>query len=224
MNKVTRLKYYIESLCIYDFEDDDVFSALYDLLCDDEEDTVALQSYFFKELAKSESLKKHISRLILTNDNIFTKAACAGKVGELSIAVMNAVKSDLAKLEEIASLTAQDIIAGVDDEEIKEILIACKLENLADKLDIVDDWSRILSLGEQQRIAFARILLYRPEFVFLDEATSALDEDLEGNLYDMLKIHLPNTKIISIAHRSSLIAKHQAILRLKEKGCWEIHE
>ena len=104
MNKVTRLKYYIESLCIYDFEDDDVFSALYDLLCDDEEDTVALQSYFFKELAKSESLKKHISRLILTNDNIFTKAACAGKVGELSIAVMNAVKSDLAKLEEIAPL------------------------------------------------------------------------------------------------------------------------
>ena len=75
MNKVTRLKYYIESLCIYDFEDDDVFSALYDLLCDDEEDTVALQSYFFKELAKSESLKRHISRLILTNDNIFTKAA-----------------------------------------------------------------------------------------------------------------------------------------------------
>ena len=66
--------------------------------------------------------------------------------------------------------------------------------------------------------------IYRPEFVFLDEATSALDEDLEGNLYDMLKIHLPNTKIISIAHRSSLIAKHQAILRLKEKGCWEIHE
>ena len=123
MNKVTRLKYYIESLCIYDFEDDDVFSALYDLLCDDEEDTVALQSYFFKELAKSESLKKHISRLILTNDNIFTKAACAGKVGELSIAVMNAVKSDLAKLEEIASLTAQDIIAGVDDDEIKEILL-----------------------------------------------------------------------------------------------------
>jgi len=91
-------------------------------------------------------------------------------------------------------------------------------------LDIVDDWSRILSLGEQQRIAFVRILLYRPEFVFLDEATSALDEDLEGNLYDMLKFHLPNTKIISIAHRSSLIAKHQVILRLKEKGCWEIHE
>ena len=115
-------------------------------------------------------------------------------------------------------------LENVSDEEIKEILIACKLENLADKLDIVDDWSRILSLGEQQRIAFVRILLYRPEFVFLDEATSALDEDLEGNLYDMLKIHLPNTKIISIAHRSSLIAKHQAILRLKEKGCWEIHE
>lgn len=110
------------------------------------------------------------------------------------------------------------------DEEIKEILIACKLENLVDKLDIVDDWSRILSLGEQQRIAFARILLYKPKFVFLDEATSALDETLEGNLYDMLKTYLPDTRIISIAHRSSLICKHQTILKLKEKGCWEIHE
>ena len=64
MNKVTRLKYYIESLCIYDFEDDDVFSAIYDLLCDDEEDTVALQSYFFKEIAKRESLKKLMKQLI----------------------------------------------------------------------------------------------------------------------------------------------------------------
>lgn len=86
MRKVTKLKYYIESLCIYDFEEDDVFSALYDLLCDEDEDTVALQSYFFKELAKSsESLKEHISKLILTNDNIFTKAACADKAGELFI-------------------------------------------------------------------------------------------------------------------------------------------
>ena len=99
-----------------------------------------------------------------------------------------------------------------------------KLENLVDKLDIVDDWSRILSLGEQQRIAFARILLYKPKFVFLDEATSELDETLEENLYDMLKTYLPDTRIISIAHRSSLICKHQAILKLKEKGCWEIHE
>ena len=139
MNKVTRLKYYIESLCIYDFEDDDVFSALYDLLCDDEEDTVALQSYFFKELAKSESLKKHISRLILTNDNIFTKAACAGKVGELSIAVMNAVKSDLAKLEEIASLTAQDIIAGVDDDGVVAVGREDHRDEAADALLILHD-------------------------------------------------------------------------------------
>ena len=124
MRKVTKLKYYIESLCIYDFEEDDVFSALYDLLCDEDEDTVALQSYFFKELAKSsESLKEHISKLILTNDNIFTKAACADKAGELSLAVMNAVKSDLAKLEEIASINAQDIANGVDDDDVKEILL-----------------------------------------------------------------------------------------------------
>lgn len=123
LNKITKMRYYIESLCIYDFEDDDVFSALYDLLCDDEEDTVALQSAFFRELAKSESLKTHISRLILTNDNIFTKASCAGKAEELPLAVINAVKSDLTKLEQISSITAQDIIACVDDDDIKEILL-----------------------------------------------------------------------------------------------------
>lgn len=123
MNKITKLKYYIESLCIYDFEEDDVFSALYDLLCDDEEETVAFASCFFKELAKAGTLKEHISRLILTNDNIFTKAACAGKANELPIAVINAVKSDLAKLEEIASVTAMDVAANADDEDVKEILL-----------------------------------------------------------------------------------------------------
>ncbi|MGN1123517.1 MAG: hypothetical protein ACI4RR_04180, partial [Eubacterium sp.] len=110
MNKVTKLKYYMESLCVYDFEEDEIFSALYDLLADDEEEAVALQSAFFKLLSKTDSLKGHISRLILTNDNIFTKAACAGSLGELPISVINAVKSDLAKLEEISSVTARDIL------------------------------------------------------------------------------------------------------------------
>ncbi len=123
LNKVTKMKYYIESLCVFNFEEDDIFSALYDLLCDEDEDTVALQSSFFRELSAAESLKSHISHLILTNDNIFTKAACAGKAGELPIAVINAVKSDLSKLEEISFLTAQDILSGVDDDDVKEILL-----------------------------------------------------------------------------------------------------
>lgn len=125
MNKAQRLKYYIESLCVYDFEDDDVFGALYDLLCDDDDgETVRMQCEFFRELTKaSDSLKAHISKLILTNDNIFTKAACAGEVDKLSIAVLNAVKSDLAKLEEVSSLTARDIIENTDDDEVKEILL-----------------------------------------------------------------------------------------------------
>ena len=123
LNKVTKMRYYIESLCVFNFDEDDIFSALYELLCDDEEDTVALQSNFFRELSAAKSLKSHICHLILTNDNIFTKAACAGKAGELPIAIINAVKSDLSKLEEISSLTAQDILSGIDDEDVKEILL-----------------------------------------------------------------------------------------------------
>lgn len=123
MNKITKMRYYIESLCIFNFEEDDIFTALYDLLCDDEEDTVALQSRFFRELSAANSLKEHISRLILTNDNIFTKASCAGRAGDLPISVINAVKSDLSKLEEISSLTAQDILSCTDDEDIKQILL-----------------------------------------------------------------------------------------------------
>ena len=123
MKKTEKLKYYIESLCVFNFEEDDIFEALYALLCDDEEDTVALQSAFFRELTAAPSLKAHISHLILTADNVFTKAACAGKAGALPAAILNAVKSDLAKLEEISSLTAQDILKCCDDDDIKEILL-----------------------------------------------------------------------------------------------------
>ena len=210
MNKVTRLKYYIESLCIYDFEDDDVFSALYDLLCDDEEDTVALQSYFFKELAKSESLKKHISRLILTNDNIFTKAACAGKVGELSIAVMNAVKSDLAKLEEIASLTAQDIIAGVDDEEIKEILLTLPGWEVGKALAPLDkNWDKqIDELVKYHRENGYGIYAKNIAFTWREEEITPVNSIDTIRLTDLKNYELQRNKVID--NTESFIAGHPA--------------
>lgn len=123
MDKVEKLKYYSQSLCIYDFEDDDIFSALCDLLINDDDDVIELQSCFFRILSQATSLKAHISKLILSNDNIFSKAACAGKANNLPIAILNAVKSDLSKLEEIASLTSQDILKYVDDDDVKEILL-----------------------------------------------------------------------------------------------------
>ncbi|NEQ99440.1 MAG: ABC transporter ATP-binding protein/permease [Cyanothece sp. SIO2G6] len=82
------------------------------------------------------------------------------------------------------------------------------------------DWSKILSLGEQQRLAIARLLLNPPTYAILDEATSALDEPNEVALYETLQ-HLPTT-IISIGHRPSLMAYHQQVLTLYEDATWTI--
>jgi putative ATP-binding cassette transporter len=91
---------------------------------------------------------------------------------------------------------------------IGEALVACKLEQLADRLDETQNWSLALSLGEQQRLALARALLHRPDFLFLDEATSSLDEANEAYLYGLLNERLPKTAIISIAHRPTVAAHH----------------
>lgn len=108
------------------------------------------------------------------------------------------------------------------DEEVKELLRRCKLEMLLTKLDVVDDWSRILSLGEQQRVAFLRLFLYKPQLAFLDEATSAMDEDLENHLYGILKTYLPEIQVISIGHRRTLRDHHQTLLKLDGQGGWEV--
>ncbi|MBY0379367.1 MAG: ATP-binding cassette domain-containing protein, partial [Burkholderiales bacterium] len=98
------------------------------------------------------------------------------------------------------------------DAEIKQVLIDCKLDNLADKLVEINDWSSILSLGEQQRIAFCRILINKPDVVYLDESTSALDEETEDKLYKLIIDKLPNTVIVSVAHRSSVAKWHNQVL------------
>ena len=100
------------------------------------------------------------------------------------------------------------------DDTLREILILCHLEHLTNKLDHVKNWAQILSPGEQQRIAFARAMLIKPDFVFLDEATSALDVPLEAYLYQTLKERLPNTTLVSIGHRTALKLWHDKSFNL----------
>jgi putative ATP-binding cassette transporter len=100
---------------------------------------------------------------------------------------------------------AQDAYA---DAEILAGLTLCKLSHLASRLDEVDNWSQRLSPGEQQRLAFVRVLLIRPDMVFLDEASSALDSETEAALYGLLMRELPDAAIISIAHREKVAQYH----------------
>src|ERR1700732_1281609 len=88
------------------------------------------------------------------------------------------------------------------------------LGSLAAELDDVQNWSQRLSLGEQQRLAFARILLLKPALLFLDEATSALDEEAEARLYGLLRTASWRPTIVSVGHRSKLRSFHDQILNL----------
>ena len=95
------------------------------------------------------------------------------------------------------------------DAECREALQMCGLAHLAPRLDQATSWSLVLSGGEQQRLGFARALLFRPDWLFLDEATSALDEPAERHMYEMLRQHLPRATIVSIAHRPGVVAFHE---------------
>lgn len=109
----------------------------------------------------------------------------------------------------------------VSQQEIKNVMEKCELIHFFDRVNEVDDWSRILSLGEQQRVAFARVLLAKPDIVFLDESTSALDEKTEAVMYKLLKENLPNAAILSIGHRSTLHQYHKQQLHLSGDGNWQ---
>ena len=113
-------------------------------------------------------------------------------------------------------------VEDINDEVMKQTLTKVSLPHLVDQLDVADDWSKVLSPGEQQRIAFARILLIRPQVVFLDEATSAIDEGLEFALYQLIRSELPETILVSVAHRSTVDVHHTQKLELSGTGAWEL--
>ncbi|KND54677.1 ABC transporter, fused ATPase and inner membrane subunit [Candidatus Paraburkholderia kirkii] len=94
------------------------------------------------------------------------------------------------------------------DEESREVLRLCNLEGYVDRLDESAHWARSLSPGEQQRLAAARVLLHKPDFVFLDEATSALDTENELHIYNTLVERLQKAAILSVAHRESVAMFH----------------
>ncbi|MBR2519359.1 MAG: ABC transporter ATP-binding protein/permease [Selenomonadaceae bacterium] len=108
------------------------------------------------------------------------------------------------------------------DDVLKKTLQLVDLPALVDKLDTADDWSRILSLGEQQRLAFARVLLSAPDYIFLDEATSALDEPREIEMYKLLREELPKLTVVSVGHRSTLFSMHDTELNLDGTGGYKL--
>ena len=124
MNKATQLRYNMESLCIYQFKTDPVMRSLLHLLrsIEDGEAVLEAQSAFFSALAPRDTLRRYISKLILTDNNVFSKAAAGDAVNRLHPAILDGVKSDLAKLEAIADLTPEDILHAVENKDLREVL------------------------------------------------------------------------------------------------------
>jgi putative ATP-binding cassette transporter len=109
------------------------------------------------------------------------------------------------------------------DGQLRHVLEEVRLPDLVHRypdLDIKQDWPRLLSLGEQQRLAFARLLLNSPRFVVLDEATSALDVNTEKRLYELLVQR--EMAFVSVGHRPTLKDYHDTVLELDGSGAWRL--
>lgn len=102
------------------------------------------------------------------------------------------------------------------------VLTKVSLAHLAEKLNERNEWTQILSLGEQQRVAFARLLLNQPQIIFLDEASASMDEGLEDAMYRLLQQELPRSTIISVGHRSTLKRFHTTLLHIEPGGSWRL--
>ena len=147
MNKAVKIRYYIESLCVYDLKNDEIINALYELLDSIDDETVLIkQSKFFKLVSEHHSFRHYVSKLILTDDNVFTKAAAAGKCDELDPSVIDGVKSDLEKLELIAGISAQDVVRAEQNEDIAEVLSTMPKWNNNGRamLPLKENWSQQL--------------------------------------------------------------------------------
>jgi vitamin B12/bleomycin/antimicrobial peptide transport system ATP-binding/permease protein len=110
----------------------------------------------------------------------------------------------------------------IADDTVRETLNKVALAPLIDRLDEERDWAKVLSPGEQQRVAFARVLLTKPKAIFLDEATSALDEGLEYALYQLLRSELPDCVVVSVSHRRAVEQHHAQHLELLGGGGWRL--
>ena len=124
-----------------------------------------------------------------------------------------------------SQLIYPSVESDLSDEQLLEILEQVHLPRLVERvggLDAVNDWEKLLSVGEQQRLAFGRVLVHKPNIVILDEATSALDSGNEASLYARLRDS--GATLISVAHRAAVLRHHTHVLRLMGDGEWEVHE
>ncbi len=134
----------------------------------------------------------------------------------------------LSQLPYVPLGTLRDVVcypntsADISDETLRDMLTRVALAPLCDRLDEERDWAKVLSPGEQQRVAFARVLLTKPKAIFLDESTSALDSGLEHALYQLLRSELPDCIVVSVSHRPSLEALHDQQLELLGGGPWRL--
>ncbi|MFC4175726.1 ATP-binding cassette domain-containing protein [Microvirga sp. GCM10011540] len=103
-----------------------------------------------------------------------------------------------------------------DEATVKAALERCMLGDFAEALDRNDRWDRTLSLGQQQRVAFARVLLHKPAWVFMDEATSALDDDSQAAMLSLFESELAGASILSIGHRPGLEEFHSRTLHIRK--------
>lgn len=109
---------------------------------------------------------------------------------------------------------------GIADDRLTAILEDVSLGHLSNRLNETQDWSKTLSPGEQQRIAFARVLLHQPKVIYLDESTSALDQGNEYALYRLVTTRLPDSILVSVTHRDSIKQHHNFHLHLTGDGGW----
>jgi vitamin B12/bleomycin/antimicrobial peptide transport system ATP-binding/permease protein len=121
-------------------------------------------------------------------------------------------------------LSYPNVDRDLSDEELQDVLARVNLSDMEERCGGFDaelDFEKILSVGERQRLAFARVLLKTPRYVLLDEATSALDRENEEALYEELAA--TSATIVSVTHHPSLVKYHSQILELKPEGEWSLY-